>query len=64
MVEKCKGLSLAVVVLGGLLSRREQSINKWERVLRSINWQLAEGEDGISRILELSYLHFAIYLED
>lgn len=75
IVGKCKGLPLAVVVLGGLLSTRDQSIYEWEKVLKSISWQWTERENAISRILHLSYsdlpyylkscfLHFGVYPED
>ncbi|RVX09928.1 hypothetical protein CK203_012811 [Vitis vinifera] len=40
IVAKCKGLPLAVVVLGGLLSTKEKTKPSWEKVLASIEWHL------------------------
>ncbi|KAL6005894.1 hypothetical protein ACLOJK_039939 [Asimina triloba] len=53
MVRKCGGLPLAIVVIGGLLSRKEP--REWENVYKSINWQFVEGQVQISWILSLSY---------
>ncbi|KAJ0965232.1 hypothetical protein J5N97_026370 [Dioscorea zingiberensis] len=63
MVAKCGGLPLAIVVLGGLVSRKEQTIEEWRKVLKSLKWQLQEGEDQISPILDLSYHHLPYYLK-
>ncbi|XP_058114375.1 putative disease resistance protein At1g50180 [Magnolia sinica] len=53
IVGKCQGLPLAIVVIGGLLSRKET--REWEKVLKSISWQFVEGQPQIYRILSLSY---------
>ncbi|XP_058114374.1 disease resistance protein RPP13-like [Magnolia sinica] len=53
IVGKCQGLPLAIVVIGGLLSRKETK--EWEKVLKSISWQFVEGQPQIYRILSLSY---------
>ncbi|XWS42109.1 hypothetical protein CRYUN_Cryun17cG0140600 [Craigia yunnanensis] len=55
MVVRCGGLPLAVVVLGGLLSRKIKSTEEWHRVLRNITWHLTKGQDRIAAILALSY---------
>lgn len=55
IVAKCGGLPLAVVVLGGFLSRKDQKPSEWEKVLKRINWQLDEPQNQISTILSLSY---------
>ncbi|XP_061345665.1 putative disease resistance protein At1g50180 [Gastrolobium bilobum] len=54
IVVKCGGLPLAVVVVGGLLSRKLKSSGEWARVLQNISWHLQE-QDKIARILALSY---------
>ncbi|KAL5982517.1 hypothetical protein ACLOJK_016590 [Asimina triloba] len=54
IVKNCGGLPLAIVVMGGLLSSRK-ALAEWHKVLKSIRWQLAEGQARISRILSLSY---------
>ncbi|KAJ0965230.1 hypothetical protein J5N97_026368 [Dioscorea zingiberensis] len=63
MVAKCGGLPLAIIVLGGLVSRKERTIEEWRKVLKSLKWQLQEGEDRISPILDLSYHHLPCYLK-
>ncbi|KAJ0965215.1 hypothetical protein J5N97_026353 [Dioscorea zingiberensis] len=63
MVAKCGGLPLAIVVLGGLVSRKEQTVEEWRKVLKSLKWQLQEGEDRITPILDLSYHHLPYYLK-
>ncbi|XP_058112022.1 toMV susceptible protein tm-2-like [Magnolia sinica] len=60
IVVKCGGLPLAIVVLGGgyysVLSRKEKSVNEWDKVLKRVEWWLHESkEDGILGILALSY---------
>ncbi|KAH7674216.1 P-loop containing nucleoside triphosphate hydrolase protein [Dioscorea alata] len=63
MVEKCGGLPLAIVVLGGLAMRKEQSEEEWRKLLKSVSWQLRDGEDQISKILALSYHHLPYYMK-
>lgn len=53
MVEKCRGLPLAIVVLGGLLSRREP--HEWHTVKNHLWWHLTQDSDHVSPILALSY---------
>ena len=36
---KCKGLPLAIVVSGGLLSRKEKTPSSWEKILTSMEWK-------------------------
>ncbi|XP_058114384.1 disease resistance protein RPP13-like [Magnolia sinica] len=61
IVGKCHGLPLAIVVIGGPLSRKEP--REWENVCKSISWQFAEGQPQISRILSLSYKDLPYYLK-
>lgn len=53
MVEKCRGLPLAIIVLGGLLSRREP--HEWHTVKNHLWWHLTQDSDHVSPILALSY---------
>lgn len=57
MMEKCNDLPLALLVLGGLLSRKNKPPDEWKRVHDNIRWHLNESQDGsiISGILGLSY---------
>ncbi|GKV47567.1 hypothetical protein SLEP1_g54463 [Rubroshorea leprosula] len=54
IVEKCKGLPLAVKVLGGLL-RGKPYHQEWEDLLNRDLCNLPEGQSGISAVLKLSY---------
>ncbi|KAJ9704362.1 hypothetical protein PVL29_002772 [Vitis rotundifolia] len=63
MVDKCKGLPLAIVVLGGLLSRN-MSHTEWKQVHDNISAYLAkEGQMGVMAILNLSYIDLPHYLK-
>lgn len=55
IVVKCEGLPLAVVVVGGLLSRKLKSSGEWTRELQNIRGDLLEDQEKITRILALSY---------
>ncbi|XP_059599182.1 putative disease resistance protein At1g50180 [Vitis vinifera] len=63
IVAKCKGLPLAIVVLGGLLSTKEKTEPSWERVLASIDWHLNRGPESCFGILALSYNDLPYYLK-
>ncbi|GLT95469.1 hypothetical protein SLE2022_131490 [Rubroshorea leprosula] len=54
IVEKCKGLPLAVKVLGGLL-RGKPYHQEWEDLLNRELCNLPEGQSGVSAVLKLSY---------
>uniref|UniRef100_A0ACD5XT65 Uncharacterized protein n=1 Tax=Avena sativa TaxID=4498 RepID=A0ACD5XT65_AVESA len=51
---KCNGLPLAIVVMGGFLSKNLK-ITEWRRMVASINWDAMKNEGDIKAILDLSY---------
>ncbi|KAH0683898.1 hypothetical protein KY289_021650 [Solanum tuberosum] len=54
MVEKCRGLPLAIVVLGGILSYRK-GVDEWQKVKTHL-WQHMKNDSvEITHILSLSY---------
>ncbi|KAK4720696.1 hypothetical protein R3W88_010929 [Solanum pinnatisectum] len=74
MVEKCRGLPLAIVVLSGLLSHR-WGLDKWQNVKDCLWKDIEEDSIEISYILSLSFndlsaalkkcfLYFGIFPED
>ncbi|OVA18807.1 Disease resistance protein [Macleaya cordata] len=65
IVAKCGGLPLAIVVLGGLLSRKDKTQSSWCKVQDSISWQLSneEGPNSCWEILALSYYDLPYYLK-
>ncbi|KAK3220689.1 hypothetical protein Dsin_014659 [Dipteronia sinensis] len=62
IVEKCDGLPLAIIVAGGLLSRKGL-LSEWERVLNNIDSHFAKGQNGVLSILALSYIDLPYYLK-
>uniref|UniRef100_M1D630 HJTR2GH1 protein n=1 Tax=Solanum tuberosum TaxID=4113 RepID=M1D630_SOLTU len=75
MVEKCRGLPLAIVVLSGLLSHKK-GLNEWQKVKDHLWKNIKEDKSiEISKILSLSYndlstalkqcfLYFGIFPQD
>ncbi|XP_061998618.1 probable disease resistance protein RF45 [Rosa rugosa] len=61
MVDKCRGLPLAVVVLGGLMSGK--SMEEWEILSRNSRWSIMNDVDRVSTILALSYNHLPFHLK-
>ncbi|KAL5735597.1 hypothetical protein ACOSQ2_030385 [Xanthoceras sorbifolium] len=61
VIEKCKGLPLAVKTLSGLL-RSKQREDEWLEVLSSNLWNLQDGS-GIPASLKLSYYYLPAYLK-
>ncbi|KAJ4771929.1 Disease resistance protein RPP8 [Rhynchospora pubera] len=58
--KKCKGLPLALVVLGGILSIKDP-YPEWEKVLRTMDWS-HDGKECI-KILSMSYEDMPCYLK-
>ncbi|KAJ4834503.1 hypothetical protein Tsubulata_030352 [Turnera subulata] len=56
VVEKCQGLPLAVVSLGGLFSTKRKEL-EWKRTINSLNWNLSNNSmlQRLKSILSLSY---------
>lgn len=74
IIEKCNGLPLAIVVIGGLLSQKERNKFEWDRFIEHLNSELNR-DSRINRILALSYhdlpynlkqclLYFGMFPED
>ncbi|OMO52242.1 Disease resistance protein [Corchorus olitorius] len=62
IVAKCDGLPLAIIVVGGLLSRK-RNLGEWRKVLSNLNSYFARDADGVSAILALSYDDLPYYLK-
>ncbi|CAN6479616.1 unnamed protein product [Victoria cruziana] len=55
IAQRCGGLPLALVALGRIFSRKNQSIEVWTDCIAGHNWDLTRGENEISSILALSF---------
>ncbi|XP_075673417.1 disease resistance protein RPP13-like [Castanea sativa] len=75
IVKSCRGLPLAIVVLGGLLANKEKTHRTWSKYIGHVNSYLTEDRTSCIDILALSYnhlprrlkpcfLYFGIYPED
>ncbi|KAK7333408.1 hypothetical protein VNO80_30177 [Phaseolus coccineus] len=59
IVRKCKGLPLAIVVVGGLLAHKEQSVYEWRLFSEEFNTNL----NDITEVIGLSYDSLPINLK-
>ncbi|XP_021806961.1 putative disease resistance protein At1g50180 [Prunus avium] len=68
MLQYCKGLPLAIIVLAGVLARKN-SIKEWERVYENVHEYISRGigreeeYGGVSQVLALSYDDLPYYLK-
>ncbi|XP_068501514.1 putative disease resistance RPP13-like protein 1 isoform X2 [Phaseolus vulgaris] len=62
IVEKCKGLPLALKTIGRLLSTKS-SISDWKNILESNIWELPKEHSEIIPALFLSYRHLPSHLK-
>ncbi|KAK4285347.1 hypothetical protein QN277_002055 [Acacia crassicarpa] len=54
IVNRCGGLPLAIKTLGSLLHRKP-SLQDWDKILKSVLWELSENDSHIIPSLRLSY---------
>ncbi|KAL0356979.1 UNVERIFIED_CONTAM: putative late blight resistance proteinR1A-10 [Sesamum calycinum] len=60
---KCQGLPLAIVVVGGLLSKMDRRLDVWEEVAQSVGSLVLGEADHCKNILALSYNHLPDHLK-
>ncbi|XP_042013388.1 putative late blight resistance protein homolog R1A-10 isoform X1 [Salvia splendens] len=64
MVEKCNGLPLSIVVIGGLMAKSELTLEYWEHIEENLSSIVNLEDDGYClSILKLSYNHLPAYLK-
>ncbi|XP_078152827.1 putative disease resistance RPP13-like protein 3 [Carex rostrata] len=63
LTKKCGGLPLALVVLGGILTRRERNYTAWNTLDETIDWHDKDGKQ-CSQVLARSYEDLPQYLKD
>ncbi|KAJ3705822.1 hypothetical protein LUZ61_009527 [Rhynchospora tenuis] len=70
---KCKGLPLALVVLGRLLSTRPYNFHEWKKLLETMSWQvdgtkcidiIATSYEYLPLAKKLCFLYFAAFPQD
>ncbi|OAY76140.1 Disease resistance protein RPM1 [Ananas comosus] len=66
IVDKCRGLPLAVVAIGSLLSYREQQEQEWKSFYDQLSWQLTNNPElnWVASILNLSFDDLPGYLKN
>ncbi|KAL0000435.1 hypothetical protein SO802_014216 [Lithocarpus litseifolius] len=57
IIEKCKGLSLAIVAIGGLLSTKDKTPFEWQNLHDNFGFELGRNPRlaGVNKILSLSF---------
>ncbi|KAK4381292.1 putative late blight resistance proteinR1A-10 [Sesamum angolense] len=60
---KCQGLPLAIVVVGGLLSKMDKKLDVWDNVAQSVGSLVLGEADHCQNILALSYNHLPDHLK-
>ncbi|KAJ4744609.1 Disease resistance family protein [Rhynchospora pubera] len=71
--ERCGGLPLALIVLGGLLSKKAMNYGAWSRVMKTMGWS-TDGKECIAILstsfedlpfaLKSCFMYFAMFPED
>ncbi|KAL2553192.1 Disease resistance protein (CC-NBS-LRR class) family [Forsythia ovata] len=62
IAKQCKGLPLAIVVIGGLLNKSEKTRAYWEYVAENVKSAVTRNYDDFVEILSLSYNHLPHHL--
>ena len=63
IVKSCHGLPLAIVVLGGLLAKKEKTNRTWSKYIGHVYSYLNEDRSSCMDILALSYNHLPLRLK-
>ncbi|KAI3463678.1 hypothetical protein Pfo_020341 [Paulownia fortunei] len=64
IAKRCKGLPLALLVIGGLLAKSKRTREHWESVERDVTSAVNnENDEHFIKILSLSYSYLPIYLK-
>ncbi|XXG72462.1 hypothetical protein AAC387_Pa07g1554 [Persea americana] len=66
IVAKCKGLPLAIVAIGGIMSRKERRELEWKKVEHGLSWELSNNPDldRMKSILLHSYYDLPYHLKN
>ncbi|CAL4947742.1 unnamed protein product [Urochloa decumbens] len=66
IVQKIKGLPLALVAIGSLLSLKPRTENEWRNFCNQLTWELHSNEslNHVEKVLNLSYKYLQGYLKN
>lgn len=63
IAKKCEGLPLAIVVVAGILSKRDQTQDNWKQVAQSVRSCLVDDPKKYMDTLAPSYNHLPLHLK-
>ncbi|XP_059623589.1 disease resistance RPP13-like protein 4 [Cornus florida] len=63
IVQKCKGLPLAIKAVGGVMLCKDPYYHEWKRIADHFRDELAENDDSVMASLQLSYDELPPYLK-
>lgn len=63
IVEKCKGLPLAIKAVGGMMLCKPAHYHEWRRIADHFRDEMAENDDSVKASLQLSYDELPPYLK-
>ncbi|KAL2515333.1 Disease resistance RPP8-like protein 3 [Forsythia ovata] len=63
IIQHCKGLPLAIVVMGGLLSKLPRTQHDWRNVAENLSSLITSNDERYSKILSLSYNNLPHHLK-
>ncbi|CAA2991490.1 late blight resistance homolog R1A-10 [Olea europaea subsp. europaea] len=63
IAQNCRGLPLAVVVIGGLLSKAIKTPHYWRSIAKNLSSEITSNDEQCSKILSLSFKHLPYHLK-
>ncbi|KAI4974527.1 hypothetical protein ZWY2020_047807 [Hordeum vulgare] len=65
IAKRCKGLPLAIVLVGSLLRVREQTMGEWIRIYNELSWEINNNSrlDHIQNVLYLTFIYLPTHLK-
>ncbi|KAJ4951205.1 hypothetical protein NE237_028037 [Protea cynaroides] len=65
IVQKCHGLPITILVMGGLLSTKDKTRSAWSKTQPNIHWELNQNdsEGSCKQVLNLSYANLPDHLK-
>ncbi|KAL2553140.1 putative disease resistance RPP13-like protein 3 [Forsythia ovata] len=63
IVKKCKGLPLAIVMIGGILRAKGKESHWWEKVAQSVDAYITMDQEKTMDIINLSFNHLPYHLK-